>query len=82
MRTIRVAPGQPVNFLARPADPVLSSSKPVSGAPVMDRPGPQERLAPTIAGAPTHQLGQTATNPETGKQVVWNGRGFVPVRDR
>lgn len=30
--------------------------------------------------ATTYQVGQTATDPKTGKKVSWNGKGWVPVR--
>jgi hypothetical protein len=31
-------------------------------------------------GKATYQVGQTATDPKTGKKVSWNGKGWVPAR--
>jgi hypothetical protein len=31
-------------------------------------------------GKTTYQVGQTATDPKTGKKVSWNGKGWVPAR--
>lgn len=49
--------------------------------PTMPRARPQApvRPAPAAPRSPGPAIGQTATNPATGKRIRWNGQGWVPL---
>lgn len=70
-------PSDPTKRLM-PQQPRLSLADQMLGlAPGMNEPAPG---APVGAGGQQLQVGQTATNPQTGEKIQWDGTKWVPVK--